>query len=191
MILLFVLACTSPTPSQIAAAQRAEIPGKDGAPGKDGLPGVNGVDGRDGIDGVDGAPGRDGRDGPHWVDATGAVVTEGTSLIWFDPSGNYWAVDPETGAVGPRDRVYVYHDNDDCTGPGYVVAHSPREVFAVGTANVSRPPDMLTITLTYASFTANDVCEPADGTFPNAIPRDGLNAVSVDRSFVGPLALVP
>ncbi len=180
MLLLLVLACT-PNPGP------AGTPGRDGT---NGIDGVAGAAGRDGIDGVDGATGERGQDGPHWVDSAGATVTEGTALIWFDPSGNYWTVDAETGEVGPVDRVWVYYASSDCSGDGYVPAHHPREVFAVGDAEVSRPVDMLVSSLTYAAYGGAGACNTSSGQM-SAMPRDGLNAVWVDRSFVGPLALVP
>jgi hypothetical protein len=34
----------------------------------------------------------------RWVDATGAVVTEGPDLIWIDPITSYvWRINSETG----------------------------------------------------------------------------------------------
>ena len=178
--LLLMLACQGPVGARGAT-------GPQGAPGATGEQGPTGADGAAGADGRDG---RDGSDGPHWVDDAGEDVTSGTSLIWFDASGNYWAVDPETGAVGAVDESFVYYASADCSGDGYVVGHAPREVFAVGGATVSRPPSMLIQALDYGSFLAND-CNRADGVIARALQRSGLNGVWVDRAFVGPLALVP
>jgi hypothetical protein len=93
-------------------------PGPAGAQGNPGPTGSEGSDGLDGSDGGDGADGGSAATSFRWVDATGAVITSGSDLVWFDDNALMWSIDRTTGRpyVNEQSAYGLYHDSEDCSG---------------------------------------------------------------------------
>jgi hypothetical protein len=119
--------------------------GSNGSNGSSGSNGTDGVDGAAGVDGLQGPPGPVGPAGPAgpagaalpalvWVDATGALVSDGVSPRFTDENGRHWPIDIETGrepAIAATDSVVRLFASADCTGAAHIFAPgAPRVVFA-------------------------------------------------------------
>lgn len=93
--------------------------GPPGAVGEKGDPGPQGVSGPVGPTGPAGDPG--GVGGLIWRDKDGQIAGIGADLIYVDPAGWFWRIDPETGRAtwGNGSPGYgIYYVAADCTGEG-------------------------------------------------------------------------
>ena len=176
----------------LACATSNETPGPMGADGADGAPGAAGPEGPAGPPGPP--------TGYHWVDSTGAPVTEGPDNIVFDDDGLMWAVDLETGEMGPRFTQIRFERYIDpkCEGTPYTAVvgfgSAPRVVIETESREwLVRRDDAESVCVPYVD--SNGFCFDLteSGPCPLGISRDGFDLVTSagPEGFEGPLIPVP